>query len=361
MALFFMLMARKNKSRAEELKVMASFLESPSHLMDEFELNPLSGRVTLEGIDFEWGNIATIAKELNVQNLLTNRNALLRLNPKYVCHLDNLNKKQEEYIIDKFKISTDSLSFSKNKADLLVVNNEDKIYYVSVKDDIADSKLGQVCNKEYGKAQLVGGFEGVDLSGFGIPQEIFYEDTYLDESQWAKLNGKKKHKECAYIKKNHPEAWKNIVDNRLEASYQCLEKFSADIGSDRESLAEFLLKTLVGVAADLDNYFLSLGENLIDIHKMLTNFKNLDFKVETEWYQSNTKRQKRSLIIWIVFPDRRYGLTKIEPAFDGGYDLHASQTKGIIYYFQQWPISKKNAPRSSIDLNYKNLLLDISK
>ena len=88
-------MARKNKSRAEELQVMASFLESPSHLLNEFELNPLSGRVNLEGIDFEWGNFASFAKDLKIQNLLTNRNALLRLNPTFVCHLDNFNKKQE--------------------------------------------------------------------------------------------------------------------------------------------------------------------------------------------------------------------------------------------------------------------------
>jgi hypothetical protein len=354
-------MARSNKSRAEELKFMASFLVSPLNLFDEFEHNPLSGQVNLEGIDFEWGNIANIAKELKTQYFESNSGKLQRLNPTYICHLDNLSKKQEEYIVNRFKISTDSLSFSKNKADLLIVNKEDKVIYVSVKDEVGDSKLGQVCNKEYGKARLVGGFEGVDLSVFGIPKEISRQDTFLEESQWLKLYGKKKHKECAYVKKRHPEAWIDLVDNRIEAAYQCLEKFSADIGNDRESLAEFLLKTFVGVAADLDNYFLSLGENLIDIHKMLTNLKNLDFKVETEWYQSNTKRQKRSLIIWIVFPDRRYGLTKIEPAFDGGYDLHASQTKGIIYYFQQWPISKKNATRSNVDLNYKNLLLDISK
>jgi hypothetical protein len=133
---------------------MASFLASPSHLVGEFELNPSSGRLHLEGIDFEWGNIATIAKELKIQNLQTNSKALQKLNPKYICHLDNLNKKQEEYIIDKFRISTDSLSFLKNKADLLVVNSENKIFYISVKDDLSDSKLGQVCNKEYGKAQL---------------------------------------------------------------------------------------------------------------------------------------------------------------------------------------------------------------
>lgn len=355
-------MARSNRSRAEELKFMAGLLASPLHLVGEFELNPLNGRVNLEGIEFEWGNIATIAKELKPHNLQTNSNAILRLNPKYVCHLDNLNKKQEEYIINKFRISTDSLSFFKNKADLLVVNSENKIIYISVKDDLSDSKLGQVCNKEYGKAQLIGGFEGVDLSSFGIPQEISFEDTYLNESQWMKLGGKKKSKECAFVKRQYPEAWKNLVDDRIEASYRCLEKFSTDISNDRESLAEFLLKTLVGVAADLDNYFLSIGENLIDIHRMLTEFKSLEFTVEIEWYQSNTVRQKRSLIIWIVFPDRRYGLTKIEPAFDGGYDLHASQTKGIIYYFQQWPISKKrNVVANEFDLNYKNLLLDISK
>ena len=355
-------MSRSNKSRAEELKFMASFLASPSNLFDEFADNPLSGQVNLEGIDFEWGNIANTAKDLKTQHFESNRSKLQRLNPKYICHLDNLSKKQEEYIVNRFEISTDSLSFSKNKADLLIVNKEDKVIYVSVKDEVGNSKLGQVCNKVYGKAQLIGGFEGVDLSGFGIPKEISFEDTYLDESQWMKLGGKTKHKECAYIKRQHPEAWKSIVDNRIKASYKCLEKFSTDISNDRESLAEFLLKTLVGVAADLDNYFLSLGENLIDIHKMLTNFKNLEFEVETEWYQSNTVRQKQSLIIWIVFPDRRYGLSKIEPAFDGGYDLHASQTKGIIYYFQQWPNSKKrNVSPNEFDLNYKNLLLDISK
>lgn len=341
---------------------MANFLEEPSHLLREFQNNPYGGRANFEGVDFEWGNISTIAKELKVEYSHTKKRSLSNLNPSYICHLDNLNKKQEDLLIGHYKISADTLSFNKNKADLFLVEKDNSIIYISVKDEVGDSKLGQVCNKVYGNAQLVGGFEGVDLSDFEIPNEIGFADTYLDESQWAKLRGKK-HKECAFIKKNHPEAWKIMVDERIDASYQCLEKFSLDIGNDRESLAEFLLKTLVGIATELDNYYLSIGEDLIDVHKMLINFKNLDFEVETEWHQSNTARQKRSLIIWIVFPNRRYGLTKIEPAFDGGYDLHASQTKGIIYYFQQWPVTRKrkNTALTEFDLNYKNLLLDISK
>jgi hypothetical protein len=68
------------------------------------------------------------------------------------------------------------------------------------------------------------------------------------------------------------------------------------------------------------------------------------------------------LIIWLVFPERKYCLTKIEPAFDGGYDMKASQTKGIQYYFQHWPT---NSVRKSIGYedvyDFKQFLLDISQ
>jgi len=51
-------MARSKKSRAEELRFIAGFLNEPSDLIEAFKTNPDGGDAKLEGIDFVWGNIA---------------------------------------------------------------------------------------------------------------------------------------------------------------------------------------------------------------------------------------------------------------------------------------------------------------
>jgi hypothetical protein len=62
-------------------------------------------------------------------------------------------------------------------------------------------------------------------------------------------------------------------------------------------------------------------------------------------------KSKKALIIEVLIGNETYGLTRIEPSFEGD-GTHVGQTKGIIYHFQQFP----NAGN-----HYIKLFLDVMK
>ena len=354
-------MARSTKSRAEELRFIAGFLENPLDLYTAFEREPRGGFAELEGIEFVWGNIAELIKNIDLEFSKKRQLRTLDVAPKHVFHLDNLSGAQQDLMMSKFDVPAKSLSFHLNKADVLLIDEHLNSIYVSVKDESAITKLGQVANKVYGSAELVGGFQGIDLSGFSCPDEILFSDTWLRVDQWEKLKNVKDQK-CAYIKRQYPEDWKALVDQSLKQASNCLRVFAEKISEDRECISQFLLLTLVGASVALENFYIVFGDNKINVDRLLQNIATMDFRVESEVHLSNGKLRKESLIIWLVFPDKKYCLTKIEPAFDGGYDNTASQTKGIQYYFQQWP--KKTSVENFTGTNtydFKQLLLDVGQ
>ena len=140
----------------------------------------------------------------------------------------------------------------------------------------------------------------------------------------------------------------------MNLAYQCLEEFGKAISENKQNLIEFIKQTFIGKSNDLENYYIVLGDALVSVGRFASQLENLSFVVETEWYATDNKM---SLIVRLNIGGTRYTLTKIEPAFDGGYDIEASQSKGIQYYFQQWP---DNAIANG-ELDYKKLLLDMGK
>ena len=352
-------MAHANKSRAEELNFMARFLSNPDSLLLAFEIEPNGGCIEIEDIYFTWGNVAGLLSALNTRKLLTHEPKILDLKPKYIYHLDNLSSDQEQMIVDKFKIRIEALSFHANKADVLLIDSANQVTYISIKDELGLTKLGQVANKEYGSARLTGGFTAIEIDRFTYPDEISYKDTWLEEEQWIKIGSKDR--KCAFIKRQYPTEWDFIVEESLNAAYQCLDEFAFMIRTDRNSICQFILLTLVGQSVSLENFCIVFGNEIIDIQQLLTNIKTMDFEIVSEPYISQGKKHKKSLIIWLVFPTRKYCLTKIEPAFDGGYDVTASQTKGIQYYFQHWPVKKMIPGFNDKEFDFKQFLLDISQ
>ena len=353
-------MAHGNNSRAEELKFMARFLTNPHRLLLAFEAEPNGGSVSLEGINFEWGNISGLISLLKTWHIHTHESKFLDLNPKHIYHLDNLSSNQEQSITKTFDIGPAALSFQTNKADILLVDSAKKVTYISIKDELGLTKLGQVANKEYGAARLTGGFTAIELDRFDYPDEISYRDTWLEEEQWKKIG--LKDRKCAFLKRQHPREWDLIVEDGLNAAYQCLNEFAHKIRDDRNSICQFILLTLVGQSVAQESFYIVFGSQIIDIQRLLTNIKTMEFDVKSEQYISQGKMHKESLIIWLEFPNRKYCLTKIEPAFDGGFDVKASQTKGIQYYFQHWPTkmsSKK--PLNEEIYDFKQFLLDVSQ
>ena len=353
-------MSHSTKSRAEELKFMARFLLTPQSLILAFETNPNGGWTELEGINFIWGNVSGLLPPLRAQVLFTHEPKLLEWKPKHIYHLDNLSKVQEKLIVQQFNIRSEALSFHSNKADVLLVDANDRIRYVSIKDQSALTKLGQVANKEYGSTKLTGGFVGVDLDHFNCPDNISYTDTWLDENQWNKIGSKDR--KCAYIKRQYPIDWKLVVDKGLNAAYQCLNDFAVKIKDDKDCICQFILLTLVGASVPTDNFHIAFGSQIIDVQRLLQNVKTMEFDVTSERYVSQGNKRKESLIVWLVFPGKKYCLTKIEPAFDGGSDVRASQTKGIQYYFQHWPTKSDSVnPTDEVKYDFKQFLLDVSQ
>ena len=345
--------SRAGKSRAQELEFMLGFLQNPESLITALHANPMGNGVPLEGIAFVWGDISSLLPHIKPDDSKLHSSEILGLKPQFICHLWNLSKKQRLFL-KKIETSSGSILSEDAKADLLLVDCDKNVKYISCKDADSLAKLSQKGKKKqlYGTAELRGGITLVDLSDFHVPNSFDYQSTHLGEESFLKLEPANQKR--AYIRCNYPNEWKEKVDEQLNLAYQCLEEFGKSISENKVNLLEFVQQTFIGRSHDLENYHIVFGDALISISRFMSRLENSNFIVETEWHATDNKM---SLIVRLNIEGARYTLTKIEPAFDGGYDIEASQTKGIQYYFQQWP---ENASANG-ELDYKNLLLDLSK
>lgn len=337
-----------------ELEFMLGFLQDPDALIAEFHAYPAGTGVLLEGIVFVWGNISSLLPHMKPGRSKIHSAEILGLDPQFICHLWNLSEKQRRSLKKKVKTSSGSVFSEDAKSDLLLVNRDGDVKYISCKDAASLAKLSQKgkASQLYGTAELRGGITLVDLSRFHVPDIFDYRSTQLSEDKFLKLEPANRKR--AYIRSNYPDEWKKTVDAQLDLAYQCLEEFGASIGQNKDNLVEFVKQTFIGKSGDLENYYIVFGDSLVNVSRFINGLENSNFVVETEWYATDNKM---SLIVRLKIGEKTYTLTKIEPAFDGGYDEDASQSKGIQYYFQQWP----DDASANGELDYKDLLLDLSK
>ena len=334
---------RKTRSRAKEFDLVFSFLTAPKSLSSFIKSNPTGGRPELEGITFEYGDISRHLKFLNPSKL----NNPFGVTPKFVCHLDNVNADRKREIETQFNLAPTSISSNQVKADLFFVDQTGKPFYVSVKDIEEPSKLGQVSREiRYGKAALHGGLSGVNLPQNKIPPEISYRQTSLTEKRFRNLTVADQR--FSFYKKNFANDWRVIVDESKLHALDQARQFAQTLKEDRNSLINFLGTTLAGNLHDSDNFYLLFGENVVNFTKAMNILKTEHFEIEIEEHKP---RLKTSLIIWLKTSKQKYGITKIEPSFEGE-GLKVDQTKGIIFHFQQHGDSQNS---------YKDLLLDITK
>ena len=334
---------RKTKSRAKEFDLVFSFLEAPKTLASYIKTNPTGGKPELEGITFEYGDIRRHLKFLNPSKL----DNPFKVHPKFVCHLDNVNADRKRQIETSFGLSPDSLSSNQVKADLFFVDQEGTPYFVSVKDNDEPSKLGQISREMlYGKASLRGGLTGVDVPQGKIPSEITYKQTALSEKKFNNLT--LADQRFSFFKRNYPKEWVGIVQKSKQNALDQTRQFALTLREDRASLIEFLGITLAGNLKESKDFYIILGEQIVNFNKAMSALKTMPFEIEIE---EHMPRQKTSIIIWLNHGKKKYGLTKIEPSFEGE-GSKVDQTKGIIFHFQQHGDSSNC---------YKKLLLDITK
>jgi hypothetical protein len=71
--------------------------------------------------------------------------------------------------------------------------------------------------------------------------------------------------------------------------------------------------------------------------------------LKAEWSRRASGMGKDSWLIYVTLSKKRYLVTKIEPSFDG-HEANVSQTKGVIYYFQEGSGARTAAEGSVWDL-----------
>lgn len=325
---------RKNTSRSKEIDLVINLYKS---VIDDFrdfiKNNPTGGTYINNKVFFTYGNIERLIDTVNWQ-LIDYQSPIKNITGVY--HLDSLPLKNKLELELKYQLQSGVLT-KKSKADIFIVTNHNK-HVLSFKDGATTSKLGQVSSKtEYCNAKLSGGLNLLfPYSEKMENSNIKWENTQLSSNQFSKLNHKDR---CfAYFKNNYKELWDKFVFDSYEDAVNQLISFGNTISKDLESFKHFILITLFGRIEVPEYYNLLINDKLILSSEIIKFINNSLYKITCEHYKTS---KKFSLIVYLNFGNIKYGITKIEPAFDGANEK-VSQTKGIIYYFQQYPINGNN-------------------
>ena len=330
-------MARANGSRALELTFLLGYASDSEALKNEMLSKPRGSVSSQDGVTFEWGNIERLIPFLNSDSLKTP----LDVPSLCIYHLDGLSRPRKAQIESLHGLPNQALN---SKADLLFVDKENCPHYISFKDGQSIAKLGQVStSKKYGSLYLEGGIHQDPPAD--LPPEIFAADTALTEEQFEKLGNGVRHKKWAYFKRHQPQEWADFVNSKMAEAISQLKEFGRTISTDDASLSIFLTETIVGHSDISENFNIVIDNSVVPFKNFIEATGLANVRVR----EFNTPK-KFSLIIELLLNDKTYGLTKIEPSFEGALEI-VSQTKGIIYHFQEYS-------NPSTNLSYKDLMLD---
>jgi hypothetical protein len=324
---------------------MARHSIKPDRVFQEFHKAPHGGTFHDGRTSFEWGNIKTLLAESTDERVKT---VNVTTSAARIYHLDRLKKSRREEIEQSHSLRTGSIagSLSSCKADVLIIDQRGKPFFISFKQIEGTAKLGQVSTKTtYGAATLKGGIDDLDMGELGIPTKFDHRSTSLSADSFAKVT--LKDQKIAYLKRNHASEWKKYVGKRSSEATRQLRKFAKVMCSDRNSFIEFVGTTLAGSLRDSPDFFIVIGGEMVQVQAVLKALRCPKWHVTT----SDASTPKKDAILLTVREGTRtaYTLTRIEHSFEGSHPK-VSQTKGIIYHFQQHP---------SAGRNYKKLLLDL--
>ncbi|NQW28565.1 MAG: hypothetical protein HQ474_11690 [Flammeovirgaceae bacterium] len=335
-------MQRKNGSRSEELNFISSFLSSSESFHSFIRRNPIGGTYNESNITIIYGNITRLISDLE----LTRYSLLPNIKPIIIYHLDHLKSDLKKLIELKHSLHAGAVCSEKAKADILIIT-KDKPYYISFKDITKEAKLGQFSSHlQLGQVKLEGGLKKF----IEIPAaKIIHTNSNLTFEQFNKLNSG--NKKWAVYKSLYDKDFQRLVDQMMENAYAQLYTFCHELTKDIDLLLEFLTRTLVGNSESvLDDFYLVMGDSFIHVKSVLNKIKKLNPEICTQEFIS--RNSKKSMLLSIRIKDKKYWITKIEPSFDGSRK-NVSQTKGIIYYFQEFS--------DNVNQSYKSLLIDVSE
>lgn len=323
---------------------MARHSDRPNSVINEFKNFPNGGTFRDDSITFEWGNISTLVKGKFHKSAKTTR---ITESAQSIYHLDRLKKARRQEIEALHSLPKGAIAgnLSEAKADVLVVDNDGRPYFVSFKESEGQAKLGQVsANTKYGLTSLDGGINDLDTSLLPIPPHFDHKQTNLSSKDFTNATGKDKR--LAFYKKHHSESWNVYVQQRNETAAADLRKFAHALCEDRGSFIEFVGTTFAGSLRDSEDFYLVIGNEVVKFATVLSNLSSPRWHVTTCDASTNGKH---AILINVCDDKSVYTLTRVEQSFEGG-KADVIQTKGIIFHFQQHPRE---------GMTYKRLLLDL--
>jgi len=233
------------------------------------------------------------------------------------------------------------------KADILIFElNSENINAISVKtySDKKEVKLSQQSQEvtydfKPHSVSLVGGV-GKDAKAFIeniCVDDIVPENTLLSDRQFYKLS--LMNKKFAVAKNKNPNEWERLCKEIELDAYRQLEIFRNGFVAKKyagDNTKELILKRLIGEQFSKShiNYYMTGFNKIINVSKFFDNTSWVNDISETFGEFRPSSNGKLSLVLYCFVGEKKYVLTKIEPSFDG-YQPDVSQTKGIVYYFQE--------------------------
>ncbi len=302
------------------------------------------------GATLVWGNIERLLHNRGHVEIAEFSNAIRQyhiprtLPPSYVVLMDSYKSSAPGNAgIDNAAVQV--LSKVKGKADLTVIEDS-TIREVSIKrQESKEVKLSQQSRREAYEfkpksAELSGG-KGLHaiqngLSRLSILTSTGQRPSALTESQWLRMT--EEDKRLSIVKDSYPSDWKEMVQLSMKEAGNQLDSFLGHAFSNDKSLHAHNLGVLLssrligGITEGHEEWMTSLsGPFRLD---RAIEAVSQNEAIEVSWARRPSRSGKDSWVISAAFAGRKYVICKIEPSFDGARP-GVSQTKGVIYYFQE--------------------------
>ncbi len=339
-------------------------------------VNPSAGFLTSpddQGSFFVWGNVRSLVTDLN---LMINRqdseelwNAIIQRNlipkevvgyPRLVIHAETWTTVPQSIWAGIQQAGAHLYADLSQawkyliKADIFVIQDGQlQVLGLSVKTGTGESevKLSQqstpvTYNFVPNSFTLSG---GLGIRSIKIVEDLFHSikipdlrpsNTALDITQFNKLNTKDR--KYAVIKYRYAEAWKEMIERANQEAKTSLGQFSEAISGENEfaakNLQELLRHRLAGGTGYPGMYELWLSSyngpvNLTAMFNREEGFPGIN-RLWGEFREATSGGIDSLVIRARNTRGKEYVVCKIQPSFDG-WQQDVSQTKGIIYYFQE--------------------------
>jgi hypothetical protein len=366
---------RSNTARAAELIAAAINCVSGSNASEieqvfhEFRLRPEGGSYRHKtGSTLVWGDINRLVaflpevRDVSLKDLAGQYLVPSSGTRQFVIHIDSFRSSARDSLV----LPTDVqglLGRSLGKADLLLVD-EQSVVKLSVKQpDSKEVKLGQQSASETYeflpvKFTLSGGknFVGMNRAVAKLTSRLKEElirPNALTADKWGKLAKSPEQQRLAIVKSSWPSEWAVIVSSANHDARQSLDAFltAAFPSSHRDharNLGEILRHRLLGSATGAGQMWITSKAGPYRLDEAINNLSAIS-GLRAEWTRRASGKGKDSWLIHVTLFKKRYLVSKIEPSFDGDA-AHVSQTKGVIYYFQEGSGARAAAEGSVWDL-----------